>query len=311
MRSFNPSGTSDFSNIYTIKTQPAKDSLPAPTESPPPNSPPSSKPEWPYPPETMLILVGALTSSILVVCLVVCVIRCKGQAPAPKVIKKGKVLKPSTPGDYYFNSTNVYDRRPNGQLSVAMTAAQTSRNNSLKPPPQPPPSVHQETAETENSGKQLTTRPLNGTFNEMSSLNRKNSFRNSLSHSTHHLFNTTANGKVFDGYSTATAVSTSVVSTATIDRKRMIKSSIAEKQPAYLEYPPRAMNQHSASFTRLNGTLERKRKSRTDLNTIDRSYLRNLSAAGTAISEMDRQSNGNAAFLGPANGPIVIMQSSC
>lgn len=315
MRSFNPSGTSDFSNIYTIKTLPAKDSATtAPPESPSFTPTPEPGGHWPYPPERMLILIGALASSVVIVCLVVCVIRCKSQAPAPKVIKKGKVLKSSTPSDYYFNSTNVYDRRPNGQLTVSgmNQTAPTSRNNTLKAVP-PAAALHA-VSEAETDGKQLTLR-LNA-LNEMSSLNRKNSFRSSLSHSTHHLFSTT-NGKIFDSaYATGNGdIGVSTASTATIDRKRMMKSSCIEKPP-YVEYPAtRGMNnhsasQHSASFTRLNGTLERKRRSRTDLNTIDRSYLRNLSA--TAASEMDRHSNGNAAaFLGPPSGPIVIMQSSC
>ena len=63
------------------------------------------------------------------------------------------------------------------------------------------------------------------------------------------------------------------------------------------------LNSRSASFTRLNGTLERKRRSRTDLiaalNTKDNN---------TALIS---RCNGLLKTNSSANGSIVIMQSSC
>lgn len=302
MRCFNPSGTSDFSNIYTIKTLPLKNSTTERTIIDQVET--ELDTNWINHPWfrikindqmqkiVIAIVIGVLTF-VIIVCFIICVIRCKNQAPASKVIQKGKSLKANTPSDYYFNSTNTYERRTNRPLASVTMA---SSRNSLKPP-------------VPVSEPDCETKPLNmrlNQFNEMSSLNRKNSFRSSLSSSTHHLFNT-ANGKSFDYAVNHEVPQGTATSTATIDRARMMtKKTVVDP---YLDYPRvTAMNHHSVSITRLNGTLERKRRSRNDLSTLDRSYLRNNFSV---ISDIDRQPNGNAAFLGPQNGPIVIMQSSC
>lgn len=292
MRCFNSAGTSEFSNIYTVKTLPNKDAI---------DKTNNNKLDYENIDTDLLQnnvdngniglvstslnldnnkmqLIALVTVSIalvlvIVACLVICIIRQKNQAPTSKVISKSKPLKPSTPSDYYFTSTNVYQRRSNGQPSIS---------------PSTPclPQTNKET-ESDSTPNGVLTNPNN----DMPFLTRKNSLRNSLSYSTHHLFNSST-GKAVDA-------SANHENTATIDRKRSLKSSV----DPYFDYPK--FNNHSASFTRLNGTLERKRRSRTDLNTLDKQYLRHIST-----NEIDRQSNNNANYF-PPNGQIMIMQSSC
>ncbi|KAJ6222763.1 hypothetical protein RDWZM_001308 [Blomia tropicalis] len=310
MRCFNPSGTSDFSNIYTVKTLPSKEVTTVEpkediAELPPTRVDPSIL--FNLDQNLILILILAIGAFFSVlVCCVICLIRCKNQVPASKVIKKNeKPIKSTSPSDYYFNNTNMYDRRTNGHLGSS-NGVSASRNSLRQ-------TSNNETEANESKPLNMRINPLQ---NEMSSLNRRNSFRNSMSSSMHHLY--TGNGKPFDYHNPHQQEATSTTSTltpimsngttiqpttATIDRKRMMKSCV----DSYLDYP--RLNHPSTSFTRLNGTLERKRRSRTDLNTLDRtSYLRHIST-----TDIDRQTNGTAgSYMPPAtNGPIVIMQSSC
>ncbi|RWS10058.1 Interference hedgehog-like protein [Dinothrombium tinctorium] len=74
---------------------------------------------------------------------------------------------------------------------------------------------------------------------------------------------------------------------------------VDERYPTF--FTPARINGRVSSFSRLNGTLERKRKSRTDLvSAVD----------GKECEPMLNRCNG-AATTASANGPIVIMQSSC
>lgn len=282
MRCFNSAGTSDFSNIYMFKTLaedgPGKtnnkvdyDNLDSDLAR---NSPGEGNSNLISNSLNLdnnrmqliaIVTVAIAIVLVIVACLVICIIRQKNQTPSSKV--GGKPLKPpATPSDYYFASAY----RSNGQLN-GHSAGQPVNNSAS----------YGKLATTEaESVRHIADMPI---------LQRKNSLRSSLSYSSHHLYNSTG-GKY--------EPSVGQESIATIDRKRSIKNSL----DPYFDYP--RLSHHSTSFTRLNGTLERKRRSRTDLNSLEKAFPR------SHISSTNDIQPNNATYF-PPNGQIMIMQSSC
>lgn len=283
MQCFNEAGTSDFSNIYTVKTVALITDKETDIVT---KMPPTKDITKPFIDDEKMQLIAIVVVSItaalvFISCVIICCVRQKNNQVKPK-IKKEKTMK--SPSDYYFTSINNYDRRlSNGQLNTI------SGTNNLPNP---------------NNDEEPDSNSINIQINHNdipSSLNRRNSFRNSLSYSSHHLYSSNNNIKnVNENHNE---------NTATIDRKRSLKNSIPG---SYLDRSPsnHRINHHSTSFTRLNGTLERKRRSRNDLNGIDKTYY---SRNNVSTNEIDRQcSNGNSNnYFHQQNGHFVIMQSSC
>ncbi|UXI19913.1 hypothetical protein NH340_JMT05856 [Sarcoptes scabiei] len=357
MQSFNDGGTSEFSNIYTIKTLPVKSVMKEKDKNFGPKLPPSIETNGAEKFFTLdmmrliaFVTIAIAATLILIACLAVCFIRQKSRQSSK--IRKEKIKSPS---DYYFTSINNYDRRlSKGQLKMISTAQSgdhlaSKEENDSESNGHPPNSKQQSSPLPNNH--QLTT-------DASMSFNRRNYYRNSLSYSTHHIYSSNNNIKTANECFNGNAIGT----IATIDRKRSIKHSLPSdvlKQYSNnhkinginLEHLPSSSNHqtlqsnhdllhsnhhlnstnhqhHSTSFTRLNGTLERKRRSRHDLNGIDKTiqnrnsanYLLTNSIVDNLINNIannDRhQSNKNNIDVNshsPAsNGNrFVIMQSSC
>lgn len=284
MQCFNQGGSSPYSNVYTIKTQGNESKVESTSvETIDPVVPPVQQDTDNNKMQMIAIVVASVTMILgFIVCFVFCIIRPRTQAPALKVAKKDKSLKP--PSDYYFTSTNVnnlYDRRANGHLLKSVSNNNNNNNNN---------NISNTNGCTANHSSENESTPMNTQMNlnnEVPSLSRKNSLRNAMSYSTHQLY---SSGNNFKGQNQE--------STATIDRRRSMKNV------ANIYLDGTKLNHHSASFTRLNGTLERKRRSRPDLSTLERPYTRNLTHGS------ESHPNGNVNYF-PLSSPIVIMQSSC
>lgn len=333
----------------------------------------------------VLVSVAVILVLVFVTCFVICIIRHKSNATlgtGDKIIKNG--LKPATsPGHDFYFTPNLFERqKSNGTISKATTNGNgapnghvpndclnrpiTQRHSPHKYDQDGLDSSHEVSIPNNNSNHMnVRVNPLSDQQApqlpsvQPSTLNRRNSLRNSLSYSTHHLFNSSIHKSMANGFSENGTIEREKDhckninnNVATIDRKRMSKTIVDSYLESYAvpnsngNVSKFAQNQHnSTSFTRLNGTLERKRRSRTDLNTLDRSsllrsngHLNNTTNGGHVYNHNGNgfdhhhyqgRSQGQAFLPSPQssisgsnsntinsnynhhNAPIVIMQSSC
>jgi hypothetical protein len=292
MQCFNVAGTSEFSNIYLVKTLPSaevtkdKGNKKDQTDN---NSigggigpMKTNKDKTLY--SVIIITVGALVL-VFVVCIVLCCIRHKQQTPRSN-LSSAKMPKEKHPKansnnhnhNHMFSHSNhnifAAHHRSNGHISNTLVAAASNGYLSRTS------AIESECSHQINIRVNPFCEISNG-----SSLNRTNSINETfkpLSASNHHLSNNN--------------VSETPLSMNTMERRKMRRMD--EHYPNLNHSNPR-LNHHSSSFTRLNGTLERKRRSRTDLLSADKD-------GDSPITKCNGISPNSA-----TNGTLVIMQSSC
>lgn len=290
MQCFNVAGTSEFSNIYMVKTLPSaevvkekghkKDQIDNINNISGGIGPVKADDKTLY--SVVIITIGAIVL-VFVVCIVLCIIRHKQQTPR-STVSSAKMPKEKHPKAGANNHNHMFSHsnhnlfthhRSNGHISNTLVAAASngylSRNN---------------VTDSECSHQiNIRVNPFCEIPNG-SSLNRTNSINETLktmSASNHQLSNNN--------------ISEIPLSLNTMERRKMKR--IDENYPNLNHSNPR-LNHHSSSFTRLNGTLERKRRSRTDLLSADKD------SGDSTVTKCNGISPNSA-----NNGTLVIMQSSC
>ncbi|CAG2106312.1 unnamed protein product [Medioppia subpectinata] len=302
MQCFNVAGTSDFSNIFMVKTQSspeiAKDKGHKKDHSD--NNingaidpVKGDKDKTLY--TVIFITAGALVL-VFVVCIVLCVMRHKPQTirqngSAGKLPKEKHPKAGANNHNHMFSHSNhnIFNHhRSNGHISNTLMAA--ASNGYLS----------RSTLIDRMDGEyphQISIRvnPFCEISNGGSTLNRNNTMNGSFrskSVSQHQLA------------SNNNSVAETPLSLNTMERRKLKRMD--EHYPnSTLTHSNSRLNHHnhSTSFTRLNGTLERKRRSRTDLlNASDKDNTNDSIITTTKCNGMQ-----NAA----TNGTLVIMQSSC
>lgn len=305
MQCFNVAGTSDFSNIYTIKTLPTLDTTKGKGGKKDPvdiNINNNFGPVLSKDDKTLYFVLGIVIAALVlvfVVCIVLCLIRHKQQTPMPNMqLSNHKLPKEKHPKaninnhnhhsyNHHHSNHNIFTshHRSNGHISNTLAAAASngylSRSNTLN------------TLESECTHQiNIRVNPFCNEIKNGNSLTRTSSINETLkciSASHHQLSNN--NVPTNDG----------PISLNTMERRKLKR--VDEHYPNVHLSNPRLSNHHrdhNHSFTRLNGTLERKRRSRTDLLASDKELDNNTGRC-----------NGTFHSTPSTNGTLVMMQSSC
>ena len=317
MQCFNVAGTSEFSNIFMVKTLPSpettkdKDNKKDQTDD---NNigtgidpVKSDKDRTLY---SVIFITGGALVLVFVVCIVFCLLRHKQSTPRANgslgKLPKEKHPKANSNSHIYSHSNhNIFTahHRSNGHLSNTLVAAASngylSRSTVNGMDTEYPHHVN------------IRVNPFHELSNGGSTLgrSRSNSINDSLrakSQSQHHLSHNNTNNNVNE---------MPPLLMNTMERRKMKRMD--EHYPtSALHHSNSRLNHHSSSHTRLNGTLERKRRSRTDLlNSSDKdntdSEARGLSPMSKCNGHSVHSSATNGTINGTTNGTLVIMQSSC
>lgn len=289
MQAFNDGGPSDFSEISTCKTFPSSNVISTETPSKPPGGigPVSANDDATL--YFVLGIAGAALLLVLIVCIIFCFVRSNKQTPHRPKPSSAKLTKEKHPNshnslnhlNHSFNSH--FHHRSNGHISNTLVSSAASngylsRANTID-------------RECDHRINIRVNHMMHGS-STASGLNKNNSTHEikSFATSNHHV--------------STNNVSTDATATInTLERRKFRR--IDEHHPNIHHSVTKLNNRHN-SFTRLNGTLERKRRSRTDLVTAD-----------TKDSEKElmlgryNRTHTTTTNTATSNGAIVIMQSSC
>ena len=322
MQAFSAAGPSDFSNIVTNKTLP-NPNVPSisSTEGPKVLVPVSKSHN-----DHVVYIVGG-TILVLVLVFVVCIVMRQKQPPtqanivASKNLKNAKERHPKAHSLHNLNHPSHFSKLDygnpygnyaksnglNGNLakSVNGLAVKSSISSGF---------VFRDNTEPEKNEIRIRVNPLTDDitvgFEGRSRTLSSTTFIGSRSHSTRDLLRRTssishhnlhnngsgiaagdvANNNVLPNESNHTTVSTT-------DRRKKVGDEV---HPNFYGVK---INHRSTSFTRLNGTLERKKRSRTDLLSFEQTTKVNNDTLVSTRCSSETTSN--------ANGQLVIMQSSC
>ena len=302
MQCFNVAGTSEFSNIFMVKTHPSAE-ITKEKDNKNNNIDDNNINGGIGPVKTdtdktlysVIFITGGALVLVFVVCIALCVVRHKQQTPrsGSSLGKLPKEKHPKAANNHNHNNMfshsnhNLFAQhhRSNGHISNTLVAAASNGYLSR--------STHNGLDTEYPHNVNIRVNPFCEISNGGSTLNRTNSINESFrskSSSQHHLSNNNTNNN------TETPLSMN-----TMERRKMKRMD--EHFPnSHIHHSNSRLNHHSTSFTRLNGTLERKRRSRTDL----------LNAADREASETITITKCNGVHNSAAtNGTLVIMQSSC
>ncbi|XP_054167281.1 interference hedgehog-like [Oppia nitens] len=334
MQCFNVAGTSEFSNIFMVKTLPKID-----TNKEKENKKnkeidnnnigngigpvTGDKDKTLY---TVVFITSGALILVFVVCICLCFVRHKNQTPRSKgsTTKLPKEKHPKAGGGGANNHNSLFSHsnhtifaahhRSNGHISNTLIGAAASNGYLSR-------SSMMDNNEPYPHNVNIRVNPFCEISNGGSTLNRTASINGSLrskSISQHHLSSTAAS--VTNNNESSVDVPLSM---STMERRKLKRTTDDHYPGSTLNHSSSRLNhhqhqQHSTSFTRLNGTLERKRRSRTDLlnagtdNNNSRSDNRdNHNNHNHHESIITNNKCNGLLHNSVSNGPLVIMQSSC
>ncbi|KAI1285873.1 Interference hedgehog [Halotydeus destructor] len=346
IQSFNDYGSSDFTPMYSNKTWKPLPMVPAtstPASGPDVDDDNDHDDHSMFGHDQTLYLVVAVASGslvlVVIVCLVICLYRRKPGSKGNSVPKrrqkprdrhaKANSVHNITHGGFLHDYGNPYGNYHKGSVNGITTGTmglKSSLSNGF---------VFKDTNEEKQENIHIRCNPLSEevsyegrsrtltsstTFIGSRSLSTRDIMRNSSAsqHSLHHNNQVSANNATNmlssnqQNHSQNNNISepeqsNGFILSSTVERGRRGRASghfIHDEQhpSAFVR-----MNHRSSSFTRLNGTLERRRKSRTDLlAAVDHSTL----SRGECEPMLNNRCNGTLNNGSAANGH-VIMQSSC
>lgn len=341
MQCFNEVGASEFSPLLSNKTWPSLDGGRSSTSRPDINGHKEVDPVSGSDDTTLYgVLAVAVIALILVVivCVILCIVRHKQSVSHPNVVAKRRSQKPkerhpranslhnlnhhSYKHDYgnpYGNYSKV--NGINGTISNGISngiglKSSVSNGFVFKDSTEDKHEIHIRINPLLDEGFEGRSRTLSSTtFLGNRSMSTRDIMRRTSSVSQHSLHNNhvannvaniinnnTGNNHVNELESNGNGFVLN-----TIERGRRGRNNFAEEAHPNSFSSQVKMHHRTSSFTRLNGTLERKRKSRTDLlAAVDSATL------GRPECEpmLSNRCNGSTLPNGAANGH-VIMQSSC
>jgi len=313
MNAFNAGGSSNFSDIVSNMTLPSI--ISTTTES-------SPKVLIPIKPcretnTTVYIVVGVTAFALVlvfVVCIAICVVRYKQKDNPSPVIHPKRSTKERHPKANslhnlsHFSNVDYSNPYDSYKKSNGMNGHLTRSVLDGLPQRQSPNQafVYQDSSESEKNGISIRLNPLSddicvdieGQSRTLTSTTFVGqSTRDLLRRSHHNLPNGTS-----DFSNNNIAGEAVQITTNTVERRRKIRDDLHPN--AFIH-----VNHRSTSFTRLNGTLERKKRSRTDLV----SYVEQSSSSSTTTKVGDSvvSTRCGSEASSTANGHAMMMQSSC
>lgn len=327
MQAFTAAGPSDFSNIVTNKTLPNPNVPSTSSTEGPKILVPVSKSHYDH---VVYIVGGTILVLILVfvVCIVLCVGRLKQPAQASMVasknLKNAKERHPKAHSLHNLNHPSHFSKLDygnpygnyaksnglNGSLakSVNGLAVKSAISSGF---------VFRDNTEPEKNEIRIRVNPLTDDitvgFEGRSRTLSSTTFIGSRSHSTRDLLRRTSSISHHNLHNNGSGIpaagdvannnvvsnESNHVTVSTTDRRKKVGDEV---HPNYYGVK---INHRSTSFTRLNGTLERKKRSRTDLLSFEQTATTKVNNDTLVSTRCGSETTSTA------NGQLVIMQSSC